>query len=102
MYPVSIHTPEPGTALKTIKREFRSEQVALDFHTYESCTFVGCELVYHGYTGFNLINCNFQNCRISLTGPAGAGLQFLSVFRNSGDPGARSMTDQILQSARLA
>lgn len=87
--------------MKTIDREFHGDEIPLDFHEYERCTFVGCTLVYHGYTGPVLDNCSVQDCRIQYRGPAANGLAWLAAQKKSGDRVAVSIADALLRTVGL-
>lgn len=87
--------------MKTIKREFHGDRVPVDFHEYEGCTFVECDIVYHGYTPPKFADCSWRNCKFTLTGPAANGLALVSLLKNSGNPGMVDTANKILANARL-
>lgn len=61
-------------------KSFRNQQFALDATKtmYFKCTFEKCEFIYFG--GDNpLINCNLDNCNITITGEAGKVLGFMQA-----------------------
>ena len=55
---------------------FHKETIRMDNKQFTNCTFEDCLLVYGG-THCEWEQCTFQNCRVSLEGPANNTMQVL-------------------------
>lgn len=63
---------------------FQDERVELDHHIYERCTFVGCEFIYRGETPARLADCRVEDAELTLEGPAGQTIDFLTAMYQAG------------------
>ena len=64
---------------KIVGRTFKDERVTLDFTEYEKCNFVNCEIhLEYGIT--RVVNCDFSDCKLSLTGPAATVAKIMKLF----------------------
>lgn len=63
---------------------FQGERVELDHHIYERCTFVGCEFIYRGETPARLADCRVEDAELTLEGPAGQTIDFLTAMYQAG------------------
>lgn len=52
--------------MKLVDQEFVNQQIDLDYHYFEDCTFRRCTLVFHGHGAVKLENNHFDECRIKL------------------------------------
>lgn len=74
--------------MKISKATFSQEEVVLDFHEYEGCTFTNCRFVVLGYGPFALNNCEVTACEFSFAGPAASTIQTMHmIYNNLGDQG---------------
>ena len=64
---------------KIVGRTFRSETVNLDFSAYERCNFIDCT-IHSDYGIFRLVECDLQNCKLSLGGPAENIARLIQMF----------------------
>jgi hypothetical protein len=56
--------------MKIVKNQFTNEEVILDFHVYEGCTFTKCRFVVLGYGPFALNQSEVTECEFTFAGPA--------------------------------
>lgn len=62
-----------------VKNTFRDQEIVIDAsNAYVSCKFVKCHLIYLG-GDFSLLNCNIDNCQITITGEAGKTVAFMQA-----------------------
>jgi hypothetical protein len=74
--------------MKISKNTFTSEEVLLDFHEYEFCTFTNCRFVVLGYGAFALNQCEVTNCEFTFAGPAASTIQTMStIYHSIGEQG---------------
>lgn len=73
--------------MKISNTTFSNEEVILDFHQYESCTFNQCRFVVLGYGAFALNQCNVNSCEFTFAGPAASTIKTLSSIYALGDQG---------------
>lgn len=52
--------------MKLVDQEFANQQIDLDYHFFEDCTFRRCTLVFHGHGAVKLKNNHFDECRFKL------------------------------------
>lgn len=75
-------------SMKISKNQFSNEEVVLDFHEYEACTFTNCRFVVLGYGAFALNQCEVVNCEFTFAGPAASTIQTMStIYHNIGEQG---------------
>ena len=65
--------------IPVIEKIFRKEDVYLDGHSWERCLFDNCNIIIERGE-FDLINCEFYNCRLTLRGNAIAIAKVLKLF----------------------
>ncbi len=76
--------------MKISKNTFTDEEVILDFHEYEGCTFTNCRFVVLGYGAFAMNQCEVTNCEFSFAGPAASTIQTMStIYNNIGEQGKK-------------
>lgn len=63
---------------------FEWEDVVLDFHNFDHCTFRRCRLVVHGVGGFNFSNCEVIACLWQFSGPAAVTMKVLAQLYHGG------------------
>lgn len=86
--------------MKIIKNHFANEEVVLDFHEYEDCTFSNCRFVILGYGAFALNQCEVTNCEFTFAGPAASTIQTMStIYNNIGEQG-KSLIEGTFESIR--
>lgn len=74
--------------MKISKNTFTNEEVVLDFHEYESCSFTNCRFVVLGYGAFALNQCEVTNCEFTFAGPAASVIQTMStIYHSLGEQG---------------
>lgn len=74
--------------MKISNNQFNNEEVVLDFHEYEGCTFTNCRFIVLGYGAFAMNQCEVTNCEFSFAGPAASTIQTMStIYNNIGDQG---------------
>lgn len=58
---------------------FENQDVKLDFTRWRNCTFKKCVIIIaHGE--FDLVGCNFDDCRLSVVGNAATVIQVAKMF----------------------
>jgi len=58
---------------------FIGESIRLDYSRWENCVFKDCEII--TLTGdFDLVNCDFQNCKLTLEGNAQTIAKLMHLF----------------------
>ncbi len=74
--------------MKISNNQFNKEEVVLDFHEYEGCTFTDCRFIVLGYGAFAMNQCEVNNCEFSFAGPAASTIQTMStIYNNIGEQG---------------
>ena len=58
---------------------FVNQDVKLDFTRWKNCTFKNCNIIVK-YGEFDPVECNFENCRLSLEGNASTVLKVCKLF----------------------
>ena len=58
-------------------QDLKDAAIDLDDHYFESCTLIGCTLLFSGKT-FEMQNCRIVDCRIRLAGEAARMVQLLA------------------------
>ena len=65
---------------------FQDQEVFLDFHNFQDCEFVRCNLIFQGLGPFQADGCTWTECQWTLAGPAQNTMEFLGMlFRQGGD-----------------
>ena len=62
-----------------IGKTFRNERIDLENTAFQKCSFINCE-IYADKGNFNLVNCNFSKCKLSLGKSAAAITKLLTLF----------------------
>jgi len=58
---------------------YENQDIKLDFTRWKECTFKGCNIIVkHGE--FDLVNCHFENCKLTLDGNAIAIIKVCKLF----------------------
>ncbi len=74
--------------MKISNHQFSSEEVVLDFHQYDACSFTNCRFVVLGYGAFALNHCEVTNCEFTFAGPAASVVQTMAtIYHSLGDQG---------------
>lgn len=74
--------------MKISNNQFSNEEVVLDFHEYDTCTFTNCRFVVLGYGAFALNKCEVTNCEFTFAGPAASVVQTMAtIYHSLGDQG---------------
>lgn len=74
--------------MKISNNQFANEEVVLDFHEYDTCTFTNCRFVVLGYGAFALNKCEVTNCEFTFAGPAASVVQTMAtIYHSLGDQG---------------
>jgi hypothetical protein len=63
---------------------FEGEEVVLDFHHFDHCTFKDCRLIVHGLGSFDLLNCEVVSCNWYFSGPAAVTMKVLAQLYHGG------------------
>jgi hypothetical protein len=63
---------------------FEAQDVVLDFHQFDHCTFRDCRLIIHGVGAFRLINCDVVECNWHFRGPAAVTMKALGYLYRGG------------------
>ena len=71
--------------MRIINRTFADDEVVLDFHHFDGCTFQNCKLVFHGYGPVGLETRHFIDCTWAFSGAAAHTVQFMTdLYRMGG------------------
>jgi hypothetical protein len=87
--------------MKISNTRFANEEVVLDFHQYESCSFSQCRFVVLGYGAFALNNCEVTNCEFTFAGPAASTIQTMASIYAIGEQG-KTLIEATFDSIRNA
>lgn len=79
---------------------FEHQDVLLDFHEFDACSFVECRLIYQGLGPFQANECQWTACEWTLAGPAHATLDFLASMHRLGGDAARVAAQFLAQVQR--
>lgn len=94
--PIDFHL-EP---MKITNNNFSNEEIVLDFHEYESCSFTNCRFVVLGYGAFALNQCEVVNSEFTFAGPAASTIQTMStIYNNIGEQG-KALVEATFESIR--
>ncbi len=94
--------PDTQKPMKITQNNFSNEEVILDFHEYEGCTFTKCRFVVLGYGPFSLNACEVVNCEFTFAGPAASTIQTMTtIYHNIGDQG-KQLIEGTFESIRNA
>ena len=86
-------------AMKVVGLTFEDQEVVMDFHEYERCTFIRCKIVFHGAGAFSLVHNTFSECNWEFRSNAGLTLQVMSAIYKEGG-GGRELVESFFQSIR--
>lgn len=88
--------------MKISNNTFNNEEVVLDFHEYEACTFNNCRFVVLGYGPFALNQCQVTACEFTFAGPAASVVQTMTtIYHSLGDQG-KQLIEGTFESIRNA
>lgn len=73
--------------MKISNTTFSNEEVVLDFHQYDSCTFDKCRFVVLGYGAFAFNQCNVTACEFTFAGPAASTIKTMASIYALGEQG---------------
>lgn len=73
--------------MKISNNTFENEEVVLDFHQYDGCTFNSCRFVVLGYGAFAFNQCTVNGCEFSFAGPAASTIKTMASLYGLGDQG---------------
>ncbi|MCP5532649.1 MAG: hypothetical protein H7A49_09515 [Akkermansiaceae bacterium] len=73
--------------MKISNTTFANEEVILDFHQYEGCTFNQCRFVVLGYGAFAFNQCQVNACEFTFAGPAASTIKTMASIYAVGDQG---------------
>jgi hypothetical protein len=80
---------------------FEGEEVVLDFHNFDHCTFKRCRLVVHGVGGFDFLNCEVVSCQWHFGGPAAVTMNVLEqLYRGGFAPIVEQTFKQIMHKSK--
>ena len=85
--------------MRVINRTFTDDEVVLDFHDFDGCTFTNCTLVFHGYGPVGLDSCTFKDCSWKFDGPAAATVSFMTAIHKQGG-GGRELIEATIKTIR--
>ena len=80
--PISL--PAFETPMRISEHIFEGQDVTLDFHHFDHCTFKDCRLVVHGFGDFEFLNCDVISCRWHFSGPAAVTMKVLTQLYRGG------------------
>ena len=83
--------------MKITGQTFRNEQVSLDYITFVKCRFENVTFVYRGMTPIQWKDCEMENCRFTVDGPAANTLLAIEDLR--ADETLREVVESILSEA---
>lgn len=87
--------------MKISNTTFSNEEVILDFHQYDTCTFNGCRFVILGYGTFALNDCQVNNCEFTFAGPAASTIQTMANIYAIGE-GGKNLVEGTFEQIRSA
>ncbi|HYE95207.1 MAG TPA: hypothetical protein VD962_03290 [Rubricoccaceae bacterium] len=85
--------------MRVVRYTFEQQDVVLDFHHFEGCTFRRCRVHYFGYGPVMLVDCAFEACSWGFDGPAAAAVRFMTDLYQMGG-GARELIEQTFENIR--
>lgn len=79
------------------EHDFENQDVVLDFHEFDHCTFKNCRMIIHGYGPFSLNNSELGDCRWEFSGPAATAIQAMTMLYQGG---AKELIEKTFQNIR--
>lgn len=76
---------------------FDSQDVVLDFHEFDHCSFTRCRFLIHGHGAFRLVGNHITDSSFALAGPAAITVQTLQHLYHGG---AREWVEQVIAEIR--
>lgn len=79
------------------EHDFENQDIVLDFHQFDHCTFTNCLMIVHGYGDFQLSDSNLIQCRWEFAGPAANAIKAMTILYHGG---AKELIDQTFKDIR--
>lgn len=79
------------------EHEFENQEVVLDFHEFDHCTFKNCRMKVYGYGAFTLKNNTISDCKWEFAGPAASTVQVMTLLYHGG---ARDLIEATMENIR--
>jgi len=70
--------------MRISEHAFEGQDLVLDFHHFDHCTFKDCRLFVHGVGGFHFVDCEIVECQWHFCGPAAVTMKVLGQLYRSG------------------
>jgi hypothetical protein len=86
--------------MKFKDRTFRKEDVHMDFNQFLNCTFIDCNLIYHGYGPIGMEGCSFKNVRWSFSDAAANTVAFMAALYAGAGEGGRQLIDKTFENIK--
>ena len=83
--------------MRISEHTFEDQDVVLDFHEFDHCTFKNCKVAIHGTGPCSLVSCDFDGCTFGFAGPAANTLQIMTMLYHGG---FRDMVEATLENVR--
>ncbi len=86
--------------MEVVDREFKDEQVRLDFREFVRCRFENCQFIYSAFGPVTFVGCTFIDVRWSFIDAAGTMLAFLHGMYIGAGEGGQEFVEQVFDSVR--
>lgn len=85
-----------------VKKTFRDQEIVADANNaYINCKLIKCHIIYMG-GDFSFLNCQFEDCQVTITGEAGKTLAFMQMIGMLPPGGAPPVPPAMAQQAEGA
>jgi hypothetical protein len=76
--------------MRNKNQTFTKEEIHMDFNHFVDCTFVDCNLIYHGFGPIGMEGCSFTDSRWTFADAAANTVQFMaSLYKGAGEGGQK-------------
>ena len=80
------------------EHDFEDEDIVVDFHEFDHCTFTNCRMIIHGYGSFKLQKSEIKGCTWQFAGPAAHTIQAMAKLYSGGGKELVERTFDVIRS----
>jgi hypothetical protein len=86
--------------MEFVDQEFVNQQIRLDFNRFIRCRFINCSMIFSGFGGFGIEQCELVEASWTLADAARTTVQMLTgIYHGAGETGP-DLVEQIFDSIR--
>jgi hypothetical protein len=88
--------PRKGTTMRYVDQEFEGSRVVIDGNDYERCRFRRCTIVFTGWDGVSLDDCDFTDCTWVFEDAAATTIDFLRALEQGAANADNNLFDLVV------